>query len=353
MAKGTDGLKYDLVNQNTGYEVSKGTTPANKPIIISATYNKLPVTKIADNGFADYSMMTEIKLPNTISEIGNNAFKGCSSLNKIDLPNSITTIGDNAFKGCSSLNKIDLPNSITTIGANAFSGCSNITILKIPSTLTKIGNYAFSGLSNITNIVIPNTVTEIGEGAFAGCNSLDVVTIPKSVTKLGYFAFDREKVVFPEGTYFVSYKGPAGGLVFYDKGSESNGWRYLEAAPASSETKKEWGPYKSINGTSTGIGTGKQNTDIIVKALGKGYAAGFCAELSINGFKDWFLPSKDELNLMYQNLHRRSLGGFDAEWYWSSSEYANFYAWTQYFNSGGQNYFSKDYTYRVRAVRAF
>ncbi|MHA1232832.1 MAG: hypothetical protein ACTSPQ_19565, partial [Candidatus Helarchaeota archaeon] len=60
--------------------------------------------------------------------------------------------------------------------------------------------------------------------------------------------------------------GPAGGYIFYDKGSYSDGWRYLEAAPASTEwTGKEWGSYGTfIGGTETGIGTGQSNTNTIV-----------------------------------------------------------------------------------------
>jgi len=61
-------------------------------------------------------------------------------------------------------------------------------------------------------------------------------------------------------TPFLYKKGPAGGYVFYEKGSVSDGWRYLEAAPASSEFNAQWGAYgKDVSGTLTGIGTGRAN----------------------------------------------------------------------------------------------
>jgi hypothetical protein len=56
---------------------------------------------------------------------------------------------------------------------------------------------------------------------------------------------------------------------------------------------------------------------------------------------------------MYENLKVFGVGGFAVTFYWSSSEDSAFSAWAQYFGNGGQKYDSKDYTYRVRAVRAF
>ena len=76
-------------------------------------------------------------------------------------------------------------------------------------------------------------------------------------------------------------------------------------------------------------------------------------QLDLNGFKDWFLPSKDLLNLMYTNLHRKGNSGFAADWYWSSTEADIYYVWLQHFVSGSQYTSDKLSTLRVRAVRAF
>ena len=159
--------------------------------------------------------------------------------------------------------------------------------------------------------------------------------------------------------------GPAGGIIFYDKGSKSDGWRYLEAAPANTEFRAEWGAYyKDVSGTRTEIGYGKSNTQIIAKFLNNigetNKAAQRCLALNINGHNDWFLPSKDELNEMYKQ--RNIISGFnvDAEFdnasvYWSSSQGSGYYnyAWNQYFNNGNQNYTFKNSNGMVRAVRAF
>jgi len=69
----------------------------------------------------------------------------------------------------------------------------------------------------------------------------------------------------------------------------------------------------------------------------------------LNGYDDWFLPSKDELNLLY--LQKGVVGGF--AYYWSSTEYGSYAAWYQYFGDGSQNGNSKFITLRVRADRAF
>ena len=176
--------------------------------------------------------------------------------------------------------------------------------------------------------------------------------------------------------------GPSGGYVFYDKGSYSDGWRYLEAAPARwSGTTDDptycFGYYRTTTekkdnakvGTETAIGTGKANTSALVAAMGATayskeegsgkaiYAAKVCSDLKLTKdgvvYDDWFLPSKDELNQMYINLKKNSLGGFSADDYWSSSEDGAIFAWHQNFNYGYQNYFDRYPSNRVRPVRAF
>jgi hypothetical protein len=102
----------------------------------------------------------------------------------------------------------------------------------------------------------------------------------------------------PSLTYTVGDTGPAGGLIFYDKGSYSDGWRYLEAAPASTEWEnKPWGSFDAdfIGETEMEIGTGQSNTTTIVTWLNShsetGKAAQLCDALVYGGYSDWFLPS--------------------------------------------------------------
>ena len=165
-------------------------------------------------------------------------------------------------------------------------------------------------------------------------------------------------------TYALRDEGPAGGHIFYiNPNYATDGWRYLEAAPLSTEWSGiQWGSYPElIGGTETGIGTGENNTNIIVTWLNAHFeynrAAEYCFDLSIvnnsETYDDWFLPSKDELNQMRDYLYQWGVGGFSLDYYWSSSEENLSNAWYQRFWNGWQSIFTKYSELRVRAIRAF
>ncbi len=80
-----------------------------------------------------------------------------------------------------------------------------------------------------------------------------------------------------------------------------------------------------------------------------------CEELILNGYSDWHLPSKEELNALYVNLKQLGVGGFADEFYWSSEEGFNNHAVNQYFGNGSQRQYPKlvSHSTCVRAVRSF
>jgi len=151
-----------------------------------------------------------------------------------------------------------------------------------------------------------------------------------------------------------------GGVIAYilqagDPGYDANVQHGLIVAPFDQSTGASWGCYgTTISGADgTAIGTGNQNTiDIMNGCSTAGIAARICGDLVLNGYSDWYLPSKDELNKLY--LNRTAIGGFAAAFYWSSSEISAWNsAWAQNFSNGNQNTSSKNDTNYVRAVRAF
>lgn len=161
--------------------------------------------------------------------------------------------------------------------------------------------------------------------------------------------------------YAVGDVGPTGGYIFYaDSSGDYDGWRYLEAAPVDISGTKVWGTFNfSVYGADgSAVGTGAQNTlDIIAGDAYSTNAAHACADYSVTvgdiTYADWFLPSKGELDLMYDNLHVNGLGGFQSNYYWSSSEANDSFAWGQGFDIGPQGYDSKFHYGYVRPVRAF
>lgn len=103
---------------------------------------------------------------------------------------------------------------------------------------------------------------------------------------------------------------------------------------------------------------GAANTAAIVAQLGDNggtaYAAKVCADLVAYGFDDWYLPAAGELNEMYKKLGPVANGGsgqITSGYYWSSSEYINFFAWYQIFDDGSQYNDLKDFGYQCRCVR--
>jgi len=120
-------------------------------------------------------------------------------------------------------------------------------------------------------------------------------------------------------------------------------------------TQPCWGVH--VPGTSTDLGSGSANTDAIIAQNGAGsdYAAGVARAYRGGGYDDWYLPSKDELDKLYQN--REAIGNFDATgpwWYWSSSQDAPWEPWGQTFCDGSQGAGDRaDFPGTVRAVRSF
>ena len=128
----------------------------------------------------------------------------------------------------------------------------------------------------------------------------------------------------------------------------------LIAATSDQSSGIQWynGSYTVTGATATAIGTGQANTTAIVTNQGAGsYAASLCDNLVLNGYSDWYLPSRDELNMLY--INQNLIGGFASASYCGSSEYGTYGAWAQSFGSGNQNPSNKGYPYYVRAVRSF
>jgi hypothetical protein len=151
-----------------------------------------------------------------------------------------------------------------------------------------------------------------------------------------------------------------GGIIAYilqpaDPGYSASVKHGLIAAPADQGfvgVKWDNGSSTITGATATAIGSGLVNTTAIIAIQGAGgYAAMACHNLSLGGYTDWCLPSRDELNELYVN--RVAIGGFATGNYWSSSEVNTVKAWSQFFGMLAQTTDSKSSLNNVRAVRSF
>ena len=196
--------------------------------------------------------------------------------------------------------------------------------------------------------------------------------------------------------------GPGGGVVFYvassnftSTGSTCNtACKYMEAATTDQSTGIVWAttapkcwntaaptgdgsnnnscqsfsiysphdtPNQAASRTAaTAIGKGMANTNAIYDRFNSAgdavatntYAAGVAYAYANSGKTDWHLPSKAELNELYNK--RTTVGGFSSAFYWSSSEDAPTLAWTVGFDGTSYYSYAKNGTsVRVRPVRAF
>jgi len=164
--------------------------------------------------------------------------------------------------------------------------------------------------------------------------------------------------------------GAGGGLVFYVSSSAQLWGRYMEAAP--NRWNGQWADLPHSSGcyglsipdaSAVGLGSGKQNTELIVSACSESnIAARVAYDLILNGKTDWHLPSRDELNAMYP--HRVAIGiniAADNQPYASSSFPNATTFWGQLFtddtrlgNKAGQQFRpqrTSPYNYYVRPIR--
>ena len=122
----------------------------------------------------------------------------------------------------------------------------------------------------------------------------------------------RYDQICPNDTVHLFASGPAKGLIFHDKGSNSNGWRYMETPIQDISSALALGCPNGPNATtSIAVGTGLSNsTNIDGVCFDTNYAATKSLLYSLNGYNDWFLPSQGDFNLMHQNLHKKGVGNF-------------------------------------------
>lgn len=248
------------------------------------------------------------------------------------------------------LEAADLINRITAMEASL---TAHIVDLANPHAVTKTQ----VGLANLEDIRVNYTATttptvndDINSGYSVGSVWID------TTQELVYVLVDSapgvavwKTVTNTNKTYVPGDTGPAGGVVFYVTADRLHG---LEAAPVD-QGSATWGcAGTEIQGASgVGIGWGVQNTSDIMNGCPGIQAANLADTYILNRYYDWYLPSADELELLYNR--KDVVGGFTSLDYWSSTENGSGFAWYRSFVPGNRATDPKGVVYAVRAIRAF
>ena len=241
-----------------------------------------------------------------------------------------------------------------TAPSNNGSTITSYTATSNPGGISATLNQADSGTITVTGLTINTdytfTVTATnGIGTSVASAVSNAVTISTTPPVVGDF--------YGGGVVFYLFINGDGGYV----AGETHG---LIAAVEDQSAGIKWNNGSMISiATGIGVGKGAINTDRIITAQGAtqtNYAAGLARSYAGGGHADWFLPSKVELDKMYNNrgvinstANANGGSNFTTDDYWSSSQYYTNNAWRKRFSDGHQNTNWKTNLKDVRAMRAF
>ena len=113
-------LAYTLSDDGASYYVSGIGTCTDTELIISSTYNGLPVTQIYNAAFDGCTQITSVIIPEGVTRLGDSSFRGCSNLSHVSIPDSVTFLSNQSFTNCTALHDLQIPDSVTYIGRSVF-----------------------------------------------------------------------------------------------------------------------------------------------------------------------------------------------------------------------------------------
>lgn len=215
----------------------------DKEIVIPSIIDEKQVVAIGGHVFDENETITQVIIPESVTDIGRYAFYGCVNLEKVELKEGLKTIGGDTFSRCVRLKEIRIPKSVEEIDCGSFYRCSNLDkivveegnavydsrdncnaiietasnklirgggLTVIPDSVTSIGYYAFCGCSNLNKIDIPDSVTEIEWEAFNGCRNLTEIKLPSKIKTISngmfYECYKLSSIQIPDGVENISDK---------------------------------------------------------------------------------------------------------------------------------------------------
>ena len=132
------------------------------------------MTSISSYTFHSCRKLADVTLPKNLRFIGEHAFTDCYSLAEIELPSGLQSIDSYAFYNAP-LTELMIPDSVTEIGTWAFRNCTALTAVYLPQKLTELSMYVFDGCKNLTTLVWHPALKTVKSSAFEGCTSLSTI----------------------------------------------------------------------------------------------------------------------------------------------------------------------------------
>ena len=147
------------------------------------------VTSIGSSAFRDCEELETVRLPETMELIQGGVFSGCRALKTIDLPDGIRSIGNATFKN-TALTEIVIPEGVTELGDEAFSYCNDLTRVTLPDSVSKIGEECFLNCVRLEQINMPAELNSIGVYGLRW-TQMERFELPRGTKSIGAYAFDR------------------------------------------------------------------------------------------------------------------------------------------------------------------
>jgi len=284
--------------------------------------------------YIDLSLQSKFNIADTI-KYTKKAYTDSALLTKLTTTGSAASLTNFPI-----LNQNTTGNAATAIYAGNITATSNTTLTSL-SNLNTVGIIT-AGVWSATTIDVAHGGTGLNTSGLDG-----QVLSTASDGSLQWVSLTSSTTTHRIGERF------GGGIVFY---VYDNGKHGLIAATSDQASFVRWGNITAVNAIRDGINAGMANTERIILVQGSAgdYAAQIAANYQGGGFGDWYLPSKYELNLLFQK--KAFVGLFPGFGYWSSNESGNSNAWGQDFSDiwGTQFYTNRTQKHSsVRAIRAF
>ena len=180
-------------------------------ISIESYFKTNPLT-IASHLFVNDEEIHDLVIPDGVKTIGNWQFYQFSGLTSVKIPSSVTSVGRECFALCSSLKTVEIGDNTsqeaaTVLGQRAFYHSDNIDSIFLGNNVAELGKEAFGYIKRVRNVVIPNSVKTMGTHVFCSCENLESVQLSENLKRIEWASFGScyslKSIIIPDGVEYL------------------------------------------------------------------------------------------------------------------------------------------------------